>query len=1807
MTALSDLQNQVAAARARRDAVAADLARAQHAHRRVASEIAGAVRRGDQDAEAKLAEQQRGLAAQVVRHREAFAGEQATIAQLLGSLALGDPAEQIAAWSDRTPILLFPLRLETRFRGNELWVRIYPDDCQIDSFEPTLRDAEVASVTAFWIAMWRAGQVEAQQRGAWAALVGSVGSGRAAYAIGQLAPSNPADRPKKVADDNVVLVIVPSIDATPAEQTRMFTYWLAVWAADGDARLERTARDALVGDLGGARADALIAGFAPDPNGWDPPAPKTRADVVASCAVLRLPPPPVTAPGTWNRSTIAALPDRFVALLYSGGSAPRRVLGGPTRDGLAVAPDPSAAPGDQIKVTDDDLELDADLAWLAEFPKAVAAGMGIIVPLSPAEAKAGFDRLIVVGLRISSDPEVARTELETLISHQLASKAGFGLVPQGSPTNNTEAGGTPHSWVEDPDTSYNVVIGQADAYPETSDPLARRDGEWLARALGIDDAIMKRVAHAAGVDQAEARAMNIALWNATLGYGLEQMLSPVVARSDIALTRAFFTRHVSGRGPLPAVRVGNQPYGVLPAMAFSRYRSRTASQIEGRIEGRPDYLQRLHGVLARMDADWRSMAGGVAHVGAPGDAHQILLDIVGLHPGSVEYHQRYAESLEQLWNKLVLEGGWLIGGLLVAWLATRGEAILTALGADPKAKPPILSKFFYGNAALLSGPVIDDVPLSEDRPIRAYTADNRNYLAWLATASLEQIRIQDFGDKPEPTALLYLMLRHAMMLAQWDAGLRLLERHALIDPVALRSEPAFLHVQAKDNGESKFARLIAPAPVVTGSTTQPLAEYVLLPSVLFADPALEDVAEIVRALERLTATPTARLERVFAEHIDCVSYRLDAWKTGLATARLAELREQPDATGGAAQAGIYLGAFGWLEEVRPRTQPDTPVRLEGELAEVFQRPGDAPLVRDPANAGYVHAPSLNQAAAAAILKNAYRVNATPANPDAMAVNLSSSRVRQALAILEGIRNGQTLGALLGYRFERGLHDEHGLAEVDKFIYPLRQAFPLAANQLKSTRTDGTVDITLIEARNVVDGQKLVERVKQSGQASYPFGLATLPAATPDERTAIDTEVDRLLDLADALSDLTLAESVYQVVLGNFDRAAAVTTALQSGSPPPEVQIVQTPRSGLALQHRVVLHLDPGVDPTVSPSSVAMTPRATAEAPLNAWLAQHMPPPGDVGVQVTCSSPVVAGKTITVTQAQLGLQPIDLLYLGDLELEQAMAELDDRIVQHVRYGADAHPALAISIAYTEPAGTVSLFELAALVRSLRALVLHSRTLAPSDMSMPLEATGDEAATLDADQLQARLATAVSSLAAQRIVLDALATAATPLDDYAKQVSDALIATAAYGVPQTGTGQIHDDIRAIYQALQRKVADIIAAWQDRSAAYTTAIAGYAGLSNDAERYALLQRCELLVNASLTVDPPAPDFYKAALDLAHGTLDTDITALSALLAWNGSDVAAYAAAVGGIAATVAVHDVVPFDIAAQLTALTDLRAAIASRVAAVAADVAQRVGDANTAIAGLAAIAAPTDRITAILGAAKRVLGDEIVLVPQFRLSAARAAEIAQAAAGSPALVTDLVAAGRRFPVDEWLYGVARVRPKLAAWENVTVLGEAFGAPGPALVPLQFPYVANDRWAALEFDTAHASRNDRLLYTAHFAIPFSAGAAQCGFVLDDWPEIVPDDDVMSGVTFQFDRPSSAPPQTLLLAVPAALTGQWSWDELIATLTETLDAAKSRAVEPAQIDGSSYAQLLPSTVMAVTLYWITIATNLALNNRIYDRIGGA
>jgi hypothetical protein len=1752
-------------------------------------------------------------------------------AGLLGDLtALADPREQIAQLEDAFPFLLFPLRLETRFKSTvppgaaapvpELWVRAYPDDCQVDAFEELLSDTDVKGGRAFWVETWKAGGFEDQKRGAWRTLVGSVGSGRAGWIIEQIKPAAGTVEPVKVNTDDIILVIVPGLVLTGPETTQALAFWVAMWKADGDVALEQAAFSQLKGAVGAARAAEIVEKFRPENLDQDPVAPGTRATVTPSTAILPLEQAqPVTKTTSWTAAPRArAMPDRIVVLCYNGTTEAKRAVGKPIPDGLATGPDPSLPDAEQIQLVDGDLVVNDDVRWMVDFERAVEVGMGVKIPLTQDEARAGFSRLLVLGLRLSADHTEGQTLVESLIRNHHRSRHGFGLVPQGSPTNNTEGEGAAFSWTDDADSSYDVVFKGKDSFAPGTDVLRRRDGERLARSLGIDPSILQRVPHSGGTDGGEARAMNTALWPATLGYFMDDMMGPLFTDEDKGATRRFFTTYVSGRGPVPAVRVARQPYGILPVMPFARYKPTPRSRDDAGPAGpSTTWLARLHGILVKMDTEWSRLSSSVASVGSEGDGHQVLLDVLGLHSGSVEFHQRYAQSLQALYNRLVYQYGSLIGSLLASWLGQRGQTILQQLGiAVPDGTVPILEKFFYGSSPLLTGPVVDDVPLSETVPIRDYSTDNKNYLEWLRTSSLDTIRLQDFGGNPAPTALLYLMLRHSLMLCNWDAVIRILGNRNLVDVAAVRREPSFLHVQAQAPGVSRFEHLYRTEPLVTGDSTTTLAEHVLKPEVLTTAPETQDLGGIMRALEFLENVPTARLERVFSEHVDCCSYRLDAWKTGLAATRLEELRDRrPDAAGTRFDRGLYIGAYGWLEDVKPEPRSLRPAEVPEDLKEVFERAGEAPLVTDATNGGYIHAPSLDQAAAAAVLKNAYGVNASSANRDVLAVNLSSERVRRALDLLEGIRNGQSLGELLGYRFERGLHDRHGLAEVDKFIYPLRQLFPLVANRLKDTLPDDPTDIKLMEARNVLDGIRLIEHLRAQNTTSYPFGVplgsgpGQLRPATDDERRALDAEIQALLDLHDSVSDVVLSENVYQVVRGNFERAAANSTAFSKGSHPPDVEVVRTPRSGRSLTHRVALQLDTATSPVVSPSAVPMTPRATAEAALNKWLADRLPTPDHVVCSVRFTTPAAAAPPpVVVSQQDLGLQPIDLLHHANLELEQAKAELDDRILQFVRYsaGPSAHAAIGLDIRYADPvSGELTFFEIAPLVRSLRKLLLGSRHLMPTDVALPLEAESIPY-TYDFTDLDSRVGAAITALSAHVATLAALEADTSDADLFARKVSDEMLALARFGIPQTGTGDIHERIRALYAGLISKVRELTTRWAQKRLDFTAALATFPSLTTDEERFALLLQAEGLIKSTTTTALPAnPNIFKASVEADALVFDGRRAAFTALLTPNTEKLVDYIAAVDAQAAFAPEHDAIPFAIDSEKAALAALVADLHARVTAVKADVIDRLAKAQQAQTEAAVLHDPEPRVRRSQQAAALVLGEEMKVLPRFTFSSPQGAELQNCVSDAASLLTYLETdRGRLFPLDDWMYGVARVREKMAHWENTVLLAECFQRTSPALTALQLPYRANDRWLGLEFPDTVALDTDKLLYTAHFAGGFTGAAAQCGLLLDEWTEVIPAKEEITGVSFHFDRPSCEPPQAMLLALPAVRTGRWQWKDLVDVLHETLDNARKRGVEPAHVDGSAYAQFLPATLMAVTLYQMTIATNLAVNNHIYAEI---
>ena len=397
------------------------------------------------------------------------------------------------------------------------------------------------------------------------------------------------------------------------------------------------------------------------------------------------------------------------------------------------------------------------------------------------------------------------------------------------------------------------------------------------------------------------------------------------------------------------------------------------------------------------------------------------------------------------------------------------------------------------------------------------------------------------------------------MQAQADAAKNLLITNKIVENKKAFHDPEFINVQQKGGGVSKYEFLISKQPNITGNNDILLKDYIYKPATLQNVIEAKVLKETLDALKVLEKTPTARLERLLTEHLDCCNYRLDAWKTGLINYKLVEQRNLLSGDG-LKKDGLYMGAYGWLEEVRPENKVLKNINLSSELEKHFNPQGQPKVQKDNTNLGYIHAPSLNQASTAAILRNAYITNADAGNANPFSINLSSERVRLAQSFLEGIRNGQSLAALLGYQFERGLHDKYSLGkgEVDMFIYPLRKAFPLVANNLKDTKSDSEPEfqsIEAIDANNVIDGLKLINHIRDTKKPNYPFGLPTaqnpvqLPPADAKQKKAIEEEADRIMNINDALSDLVIAEQVYQVVQGNFERAAGNAEAFSKGSYP----------------------------------------------------------------------------------------------------------------------------------------------------------------------------------------------------------------------------------------------------------------------------------------------------------------------------------------------------------------------------------------------------------------------------------------------------------------------------------------------------------------------------------------------------------------------------------------------------------------------------------------------------------------------------------
>src|SRR5690606_25103431 len=466
------------------------------------------------------------------------------------------------------PLLLLPVRLETRFEQRDLKIRVYPDQIHLDEHEPLLTADEQTYGRRFWRHRLAAADQPTRREGeAWFAA--HVPARRAAYVARQTRP--------KIAESGAP--VCPKLALREAASPR-------------------------------------------------------RA---------------------------AALPDRWAAIGYCQGAELSVQFAASIPAELACAPRLEDATA--WSKGEGALPIDEAVAWMVDYDEARRVGMGLTVSLDATEyarvQQHGLN-LLVVGVR-GEAPQVAAQTLEGLLRAHLYTD-GLELVPQGTPTNNTDERAA--GWTEEVDDLEDLFARELDGAEAGTDPGA--DAGRLSTALGVRPALLARVRNGNVAEDGSMAAMNRALWPVTWGRYFDDLLATVAeAREDpadqvsilpaaaIAYTREFFVEQVRGGAPLPTLAIGSQPYGVLPVR-----RTR-----EGLGLRRPADM--LEWVLIDLKARWRASLPEVPRL------DPVVGDRIGSDPkddavvilGSLPHPKRFAvRRLAYLRGFLEILPEYLFGG-----------------------------------------------------------------------------------------------------------------------------------------------------------------------------------------------------------------------------------------------------------------------------------------------------------------------------------------------------------------------------------------------------------------------------------------------------------------------------------------------------------------------------------------------------------------------------------------------------------------------------------------------------------------------------------------------------------------------------------------------------------------------------------------------------------------------------------------------------------------------------------------------------------------------------------------------------------------------------------------------------------------------------------------------------------------------------------------------------------------------------------------------------------------------------------------
>jgi hypothetical protein len=494
--------------------------------------------------------------------------------------------------------------------------------------------------------------------------------------------------------------------------------------------------------------------------------------------------------------------------------------------------------------------------WWSDWAKAVEVGLGVEIDLGAIDpAAANFEALFVIGVDDNVDPS------DLFIDHANAGR--LALIEHGTPTN-TVAGvpavdmkGTPAEWR----TLYDA--------PQ---PLAV---ERLGAALGVPAPGLPPIRVGPHQTQSNPNLTSgpwdgelvAALWSVLWGFAGHELWGWGDAVHEAADWAARWLRPL---GPLAPLRIGDEPYGVLPVTSLGRWKAAA---------GDPP----LESVLLPRLESLRAMAATAAQArGTTSDADAARwLELMADTPTTPVFGARWMLplTLAQLLSPNPNE--------LQKWWNTLADVVLRLAGR-PKLSYVAISETLPISIAFVH-PVIWD-------PDGKQTTLVQKMLDTLA----------DFADKerwsflPKPW---YVFV--SFRPPDWN------ERDAVPDSLLVRLAWRSLMVAAGHAVVERTGKSLLDPPwvnQVNGIMPNPVLDDIVTsagPLLGGGDPATRVLLRTISTLRSLAASTDEELEIAFRAVLDTASHRVDPWITALATRRLFAFR----GAGTTTAAGIY----GWVD------------------------------------------------------------------------------------------------------------------------------------------------------------------------------------------------------------------------------------------------------------------------------------------------------------------------------------------------------------------------------------------------------------------------------------------------------------------------------------------------------------------------------------------------------------------------------------------------------------------------------------------------------------------------------------------------------------------------------------------------------------------------------------------------------------------------------------------------------------------------------------------------------------------------------